>query len=57
MSIISKSTLYDFRNSTRQFSRTINESLEEFSRETKVGKTTIFLSHKHDELKAAAAQD
>ena len=51
MSIISKSGLYEFRNSTRQFSRSINESLEEFSRETKVGKTTIFLSHKHDELK------
>lgn len=50
MSIISKSTLFGFRNSTRQFSRTINESLSEFSSETKVGKTTVFLSHKHDEL-------
>lgn len=50
MSIINKSTLYKFRNSTRQFSRTINESLEEFSSETKAGKTTVFLSHKHDEL-------
>lgn len=51
MSIITKSTLYEFRNSTRQFSRTINESLNEFSRETKDGKTTVFLSHKHDEAK------
>ena len=49
MSIITKSTLYEFRNSTRQFSRTINESLNEFSKETKDGKTTVFLSHKHDE--------
>lgn len=51
MSIITKSTLYEFRNSTRQFSRTINESLNEFSIESKAGKTTVFLSHKHDELK------
>ncbi len=51
MSIISKSTLYGFRNSTRVFSRTINESLDEFSKESKIEKSTVFLSHKHDELK------
>ncbi len=49
MSILSKSQLYEFGNSTRYFS--LNESLNEFSTESKIGKTTIFLSHKHDEKK------
>jgi len=51
MSVLSKSQLYEFRNSTRYFSKTVNESLDEFSLESRVGKTTIFLSHKHDEKK------
>ena len=51
MSVLSKSQLYEFRNSTRYFSKAVNESLNEFSSESKVGKTTIFLSHKHDEKK------
>lgn len=51
MSVLSKSQLYEFRNSTRYFSKAINESLDEFSAENKTGKTTIFLSHKHDERK------
>jgi hypothetical protein len=51
MGILTKSSLFEFRNSTRTFSKSINESLEEFSRETKVGKITVFLSHKHDELR------
>jgi len=51
MSVLSKSQLYEFRNSTRYFSKAVTESLNEFSSETKTGKTTIFLSHKHDERK------
>lgn len=50
MSIITKSQLRGFRNTTRTFSKSINESLIEFSSETKVNKVTIFLSHKHDEI-------
>lgn len=49
MSIITKSQLREFRNATRTFSKSINESLLEFSQETKSEKVTIFLSHKHDE--------
>ncbi|WP_026755581.1 toll/interleukin-1 receptor domain-containing protein [Sediminibacter sp. Hel_I_10] len=51
MSVLSKSQLYEFRNSTRYFSKAVTESLNEFSSESKTGKTTIFLSHKHDERK------
>ena len=50
MSIITKSQLREFRNATRTFSKSINESLIEFSKETKSEKVTIFLSHKHDEI-------
>lgn len=50
MSIITKSQLRGFRNHTRTFNKSINESLIEFSSETKVNKVTIFLSHKHDEV-------
>jgi TIR domain len=49
MSVISKSQLGAFKDSTRTFSKSVNESLDEYSRETKQGKITIFLSHKHDE--------
>lgn len=52
MSILSKSQLYGFRNATRTFSKPLNESLSEFSGESKYGKATIFLSHKHDEMQA-----
>ena len=52
MSILSKSQLYGFRNKTRAFSKSLNESLSEFSSESKIGKVTIFLSHKHDEREA-----
>jgi hypothetical protein len=50
MSIISKSSLFEFRNSNRTFYKSLNESLKEFSAESKSDKVTIFLSHKHDEL-------
>lgn len=50
MSILSKIQLLGYRNGTRNSSKTINESLLEFKTDTKLGKTTIFLSHKHDEL-------
>ena len=49
MSIISKSRLTGYRNSTRYYSKTINESLREFKAESRYSKVTIFLSHKHDE--------
>ena len=47
MSIISKSKLSRYRNTTRYFSA--NESLREFKAESKYGKVSIFLSHKHNE--------
>jgi len=49
MSIITTTQLRGFRNTTRTFSKSINESLNEFFGESKTGKVTIFLSHKHDE--------
>lgn len=49
MSIIYESQLKGFRNTTRTFSKTINESLLEFKNESKLTKTKVFLSHKHDE--------
>lgn len=52
MSILSISQLYRYRNATRYFSKSLNESLSEFSSESKYGKITIFLSHKHDEREA-----
>lgn len=50
MGVITRSQLKNFRNSTRTFSKGINESLNDFSRESRYGKVTIFLSHKHDEI-------
>jgi hypothetical protein len=49
MSLISESQLKGFRNSTRTFSKTINESLLEFKNESNLTRTKVFLSHKHDE--------
>ncbi|WP_346864475.1 toll/interleukin-1 receptor domain-containing protein [uncultured Draconibacterium sp.] len=49
MGILSKSELKSYRNKTRYFSKSVNESLSEFKSESKYGKVTIFLSHKHDE--------
>ncbi len=49
MSIISKSKLATYRNTTRIFSESVDASLKEFKAESKYGKVTIFLSHKHDE--------
>ena len=45
MSIISKSRLLEFRNQNRY----ATENLRYFSQESKSGKITVFLSHKHDE--------
>lgn len=50
MGILSKSQVIGFRNTTRTYSKTINESLLEFKNQSKYGKITIFLSHKHDEI-------
>lgn len=49
MSIISKSVLVSYRNTTRYYSKSLNESLNEFKSESRFNKITIFLSHKHDE--------
>ncbi len=49
MSVISKSQLRGFRNSTRTFSKSTNDSLNEYKTENRQGKISIFLSHKHDE--------
>ncbi|MDR2036348.1 MAG: toll/interleukin-1 receptor domain-containing protein [Bacteroidales bacterium] len=48
MSFITESQLKRYRNTTRFFSAT--ESLKQIRNESKSNKTTIFLSHKHDEL-------
>lgn len=50
MEIITKSHLLEFRNNTRSTFKSINESLIEFSSESKEDKVTIFLSHKHNEI-------
>ena len=50
MSFINESQLKGFRNSTRTFSKSITDSLNEFKNEAKTLKTKVFLSHKHDEL-------
>jgi len=49
MSIIDKAQLLGFRNQTRTFSKGLSGSLNEFINESRIGKVTIFLSHKHDE--------
>jgi hypothetical protein len=48
MSFITESKLKEFGRETRTFS-SLNESLMKFKNEPKSFKTTIFLSHKHDE--------
>lgn len=50
MSFITESQLKGYRNTTKYFSAT--ESLKQVRNESKSYKTTIFLSHKHDELEA-----
>lgn len=50
MSFLSESQLKGYRNSTRKFSVNLNDSLSQFRNESKQYKTTIFLSHKHDEV-------
>lgn len=50
MSLISKSKLFSYRNSTRDYGKSLNESLNEFKNESRYNKATIFLSHKHDEI-------
>lgn len=50
MSILNKSSLLSFRNYNRESPKSINLSLLEFTKESKQGKVTIFLSHKHSEL-------
>jgi hypothetical protein len=52
MSFITEAQLKGYRNTTRYYAKSLNESLREFKGESKYSKTTIFLSHKHDELEA-----
>jgi hypothetical protein len=50
MNFINESQLRSFRKSTKTLNLSLNESLRSFRNESKFLKTTIFLSHKHDEL-------
>lgn len=50
MSILSRSDIRGFRNTKRTFSKSVQDSLNEWKSETKTGKVTVFLSHKHDEV-------
>ena len=50
MSVISKSSLGQFRNTTRATRLSASDSLKSFKNESRQNKVTIFLSHKHDEI-------
>lgn len=54
MNILTKSELLGYSRATRRHTR-LNESLKTFSCESKSNKVTIFLSHKHDEIKELEA--
>ncbi len=47
MGIINKTQLFEFRSKNQ----IVNENLKSFSNESRIGKISVFLSHKHDELK------
>ena len=49
MSVINKSTLLSWRNDSREIHKGVTASLNEWRSESRYGKVTIFLSHKHDE--------
>lgn len=49
MSIINKEQLLEFRSQKRKSSKGLNGSLNEFINESRSGKVTVFLSHKHNE--------
>ena len=48
--IITESELRGFRNRTRDISKGVQDSLNEWVNESRTGKVTVFLSHKHDEI-------
>lgn len=50
MSIITESKLKEYRPSLKSFNQTTNSILTQFKNESKLFKTKIFLSHKHDEV-------
>lgn len=50
MSVITKSALNQFRNTTRTTRLSATDSLRSFKNESELNKVTIFLSHKHDEI-------
>jgi len=54
MNILTKSELLGYSKATKTYTR-LNESLKTFSSESKSNKVTIFLSHKHDEIKELEA--
>ncbi len=50
MNILPKYGLLQYRNAVRIYSKPVTESLVLFKEETKFLKTSLFISHKHDEL-------
>ena len=48
MSIVTRAELKEYRNLGRTFSKSVQESINEWSNEPKTG-VTVFLSHKHEE--------
>lgn len=50
MGILSRSEIRSLRNTTRTFSKGVQDSLNEWRNESKTGNITVFLSHKHDEI-------
>ncbi|MDN5201200.1 toll/interleukin-1 receptor domain-containing protein [Fulvivirgaceae bacterium BMA10] len=48
--IITRAELRGYRNRTRNISKGLQDSLNEWVNESKTGKITVFLSHKHEEL-------
>lgn len=50
MSIITESKLKEYRPSLKSSYQTTNSILNEYRRDSKIFKTKIFLSHKHDEV-------
>lgn len=50
MGIISKTELRGYRNLGRTHSKSVQDSLNEWTNESKTNRITVFLSHKHQEI-------
>lgn len=48
--IITETELLSFRNRNREIRKGVRDSLNEWTSESRVGKVTVFLSHKHNEI-------